>query len=982
MARKPHAFQPRYILALIFLLATLVAQNPTSDIDAKIEQAKDLADNKQYNQAIALFQETLPLSKGTNLAQWLDAQRGIAKLIGDSLRLLTPKDSSKLMLKGLQYIDREVIPQIWASPSNSKEYRQYCLLLIRKAEYEKRIRNFDAAKDDLLLAMSYLEQNSGSDQVSLAEHIYRELGNSYVVLGDYEGAEQIFKRSVVYAETSKAPEVVPYNDFGSVYLTLQNFPEALRLFEQGILIGAGDDADQILLHLNKAECLALQKRFKEALNENKIAADRIKSLAPSDDRYERCTYGLYENYGIIYTGMAVSGDKAMYDTAEKWYVDALEMAKKAAPAPTRDIAGFECGIAEVLKIQARYEDALRVYHAATRVLAPCISEDVSQQPPIDSLYAEKIMIRALEGKAECFLALKQPEKALECYERIPVVATKLIATHSYESSSLRTQEEGRVRSDKAVTIAWELFEKTGQRSFAERAFALTEQARAIIMIQSMARAKKEFQLPPAIRKEEKELDALIAWDEQRLASEKKTHIPDDTRLKELNEEIFDLKKRQQLLKEKLRREYPDYTSLSEALQFAGVKDIPKLLYHNQALLDYYLTDSVAYVFFIHQNGDFRTHKAILPPLFRDLVFQYFKFLSIENDNIQDKTRFLEQSYKLYEWLIQPVLANNTEETKSLLIVPDDALSFIPFDVLMDQPGNPDSAWRSYNYLLNTYAVGYAYSATLLDMQQKISADHRSKPAPKFRFAGFAPSYGSAPAGSTRSVQIPDSLIYDIKSTQEELTKVHTLMGGQAFPREQSSEQTFKNIAPDCGILLLAMHGLANDEYPELSCLLFGRPKGDSVNNDVLFANELQVMRLQADLAVLSACHTGFGKLHKGEGIYSLARAFAIAGVPSTVMSMWRLHESTAPELTEAFFKYLKDGKCKDEALRLAKLDFLKNDKNYDNTLPFYWAGVTVSGDMCPLESPYKKWYWMLAILLALFGGWYFWKKRGGMSYEL
>jgi hypothetical protein len=76
------------------------------------------------------------------------------------------------------------------------------------------------------------------------------------------------------------------------------------------------------------------------------------------------------------------------------------------------------------------------------------------------------------------------------------------------------------------------------------------------------------------------------------------------------------------------------------------------------------------------------------------------------------------------------------------------------------------------------------------------------------------------------------------------------------------------------------------------------------------------------------------------------------------MSIWRLHENTAPLLMEAFFKYLKAGKPKDEALRLAKLDFLKNDANYDSTHPFYWAGVTVSGDMCSLGTSSWFWWWI------------------------
>ena len=68
---------------------------------------------------------------------------------------------------------------------------------------------------------------------------------------------------------------------------------------------------------------------------------------------------------------------------------------------------------------------------------------------------------------------------------------------------------------------------------------------------------------------------------------------------------------------------------------------------------------------------------------------------------------------------------------------------------------------------------------------------------------------------------------------------------------------------------------------------------------------------------------------------------------------------------EALFKYLKAGKTKEEALRLAKLDFLDADEHYEMTHPFFWAGVTVSGDMCPLESSWKWWYWLAGGLVLL-----------------
>ena len=210
------------------------------------------------------------------------------------------------------------------------------------------------------------------------------------------------------------------------------------------------------------------------------------------------------------------------------------------------------------------------------------------------------------------------------------------------------------------------------------------------------------------------------------------------------------------------------------------------------------------------------------------------------------------------------------------------------------------------------------------------------------------------------------------------------MHGQAYYGDEATEAQFRLTAPDCQVLLLAMHGFADDQHPELARLLFGNPSTNAVNDNILFANELQVMQLHADLAVLSACHTGFGKLNKGEGVYSLARAFAAAGVPCTVMSLWRLHEDTGPAIVEAFFKYLQTGKPKDEALRLAKIDFLQDPGQEETTAPYYWAGLMVTGDVQPMRIPSaplpRAPWWPAALMgvLALGSGWWWIRHRKPM----
>ena len=121
------------------------------------------------------------------------------------------------------------------------------------------------------------------------------------------------------------------------------------------------------------------------------------------------------------------------------------------------------------------------------------------------------------------------------------------------------------------------------------------------------------------------------------------------------------------------------------------------------------------------------------------------------------------------------------------------------------------------------------------------------------------------------------------------------------------------------------------------------------------------------MAVLSACNTGYGKLIKGEGIMSLARAFSYAGCPSVVMSHWQVDDKSTSELMELFYKELSEGKAKDEALRLAKLEYLKHS-NITTSHPFYWSSFVVIGSTNPItETRNNSWSIIVIIVMLLLG---------------
>ena len=242
------------------------------------------------------------------------------------------------------------------------------------------------------------------------------------------------------------------------------------------------------------------------------------------------------------------------------------------------------------------------------------------------------------------------------------------------------------------------------------------------------------------------------------------------------------------------------------------------------------------------------------------------------------------------------------------------------------------------------------------------------------YIGFAPTYDQENLTDSVQAQRMARLYREawedfspLSHNKEEVEKAVQVMGGYIFTDTAATERTYKREAPQHGIIHLACHAFTNDSLPLQSGLVFSR-QHDSTEDGFLHAWEIYGKALHAELAVLSACNTGVGKLHRGEGIMSLARAFRYAGCPNIAMSLWNVDDEAASLLMEQFYKKLREGLPKDEALRQARLYLL----NEEHAHPYYWGAFVLIGDDAAIELKENRnlWYLLLSgglMTLAFWG---------------
>jgi len=353
----------------------------------------------------------------------------------------------------------------------------------------------------------------------------------------------------------------------------------------------------------------------------------------------------------------------------------------------------------------------------------------------------------------------------------------------------------------------------------------------------------------------------------------------------------------------------------------------------------------------------------------------------------------EKLYKLVSNIYQPITLNVTPSVSELnkayrnilapamryfgnkthiIIAPHDRLYLLPFETFIVETGTP-------TYIVDRWFVSYYPSGSILVLNRKYKEKRPSPKRPLFAvgdpiFSPNDPRYPEdkkmiqlAMAGKERGalyrrVWMDESfnsffekpkttVIFDrLEATGKEVRAIGSLWGisektgnikiglnatENAVKRTDHTKYRYEHYAT---------HGVLRGDVPGLKepALVFSlpNPEDPAIDEGFLTMSEIFGLRTNADMVVLSACKTALGEEIPSEGLIGLTRAFMYAGTPSVVASLWSVDDPATAKLMTSYYKYLKQGKDKAEALTLAKRELRR--QGYYN--PFYWAPFILMGE--------------------------------------
>jgi CHAT domain-containing protein len=782
--------------------------------------------------------------------------------------------------------------------------------------------------------------------------VLNNIGRVHDAQGDYAQALELYQKSLAIHEASVNKEGIAmelgnigviYSRQGNLALALEYYQKSLAMSEAaddklGVAITLGNigavhrkqgDYAQALDHYQKS--LAISEAIGDQVGIAQMANNIGNIHFHQDDYAQALEYyqkslaineGVGANPGIANALFAIGKVQASQGNHEQGlenYQKSLAMYE--AMGNKDGVARALSNIGDIHQKQGRYSQALDFAERASAL--------ARQTGGYEALWGARV------NAGLAYRALNKSDRARQAFEEaIAVIETVRVQVAG------REQEQQRLFEDKLspylamVDLLIAQNNPTEALTFAERA-----KARALLDVLQTGRVNVAKAMTASEQEQERQFNRQLVTLNTQISREAARPQPEQARLSELKARLQKARLDFEDFQTNIYAAHPELRAQRGEAQPLKLEEASALLPDAaSALLEYVVTGEVTYLFVVTKaqgKSGVEAQVFTLPVKQAELakLTESFRMRLAGRD-----LGFRASAHQLYDLLLKPAQALLCGKA-SLVIVPDDRLWELPFQALLAE---------SDHYVIENSAVSYAPSLTALREMQARRNGRQPGAATSSLLAFGNPVIGQTTIERAALAQ-RNAKLAPLPEADEEVRALGRLYGAtrsKVYTGAEASEDRVKAEAAQARILHFATHATLDNASPMYSYLALAR--GDKNEDGLLEAWELMRMDLHADLAVLSACETARGRYGAGEGVIGLTWALFVAGVPSTVVSQWKVESASARDLMLNFHHQLrapsarvKAPMTKAEALRQAALKVMKKT---ETSHPFYWAGFVLVGD--------------------------------------
>ena len=811
----------------------------------------------------------------------------------------------------------------------------YCDALTNLGLCNERNNNYNKAFELYEKSLKIEKKLPDTKEQSLAI-TYNGLAHTYQEYGDLEKAKDYFEHAANLVSNSSGfyPYLVtPFlYDLAKNYKLRNQKDQAIKRFIDCLDYASSikpacvrDDKLIRQLEINSYQRLADIYLSKKKVDTAEIFIHKALTI---QEKFEN----VFEDYYTYQILGEIAFDKQNFQDAMNHYNEAecLLLEEKEGSTKSGQMGRL---LVQKAKVSAKIEQKNDLeYYIQKALQSLCIKfndDRISANPKVDDIFNEHTAIEILNNKAtllsENFEEKNDPQLLSyiqDCYQLINDLIPQLRIGFKEEKSKF-------ILSDKLISI----FENGIANSL--KRYELTQNPKHLFDAYNYAAGNKAAVLQESIQNKKAEAANIIPKADQEKLNQLKNQLgykneqiynllltekaENKFKVNTLKDEVIELDSKLDEELKKLKKNHPDYYALRVKQQSTNISKIQGFLDNNTHLLEYFEGVKNTYLFAISKNDI----KVFTIPNTKELDNSIIG-LKKEIQSRQAKYQnYISNANTVFNKLVKQALENSPQSIDHLIIIPDGDLNSLPFEALLldknELEVNKKFSVNNLSYLIEKYKVSYNFSSTLM-----INAAQKETKPTKESFLGICP-------------------VNDLTYSEKETDYIQSQLGGIALKHQNATFKKVKELIGQCQIVHFSTHATPNKDNPNLSEI-------ELYNNEKIKNFEIEALKLNAELVVLSACETGIGQQLKGEGVMSLARSFQLAGSPATVASLWKVNDASTADLMKYFYDFLKMGKTKSDALQMAKLKYLDDVKASPfKSQPYHWSAFIQVGKDDPLS---------------------------------